>query len=215
MHNSEQHTQMYSMFRNIRGKTQQSGLMTVGIPDTWPAPRQPGEWCDPKTHAKHNRPFRQLTLPSEIEYYIMERNRRHFGQAQGTPFTQAPLTDLLNWHADTETAELILQGTCTNDELDDVTQLLLKHCAATTKLDTITNGLTLDEFIGKVRAWREYTSTSPSGRYLGHYKTVIRPITTACEPWETDNTESGRLELLRAHLNIVNYCLMHGYSLNR
>jgi hypothetical protein len=81
----------------------------------------------------------------------MERNRRHFGQAQGTPFTQAPLSDLLNWHADTETTELILQGTYTNDELDDVTQLLLKHCAATTKLDTITNGLTLDEFIGKVR----------------------------------------------------------------
>jgi Fe2+ or Zn2+ uptake regulation protein len=66
MHNSEQHTQMYSMFRNIRGKTQQSGLTTVEIPDTWPAPGQPGEWCDPKTHAKHNRPFRQLTLPSEI-----------------------------------------------------------------------------------------------------------------------------------------------------
>jgi hypothetical protein len=215
MHNSEQHTQMYSMFRNIRGKTQQSGLTTVDIPDTWPAPGQPGEWCDPKTHAKLNRPFRQLTIPSEIEYYLMERNRRHFGQAHGTPFTQAPLADLLNWQADTETAELILQGEYTNSELDDVTQLLLKHCAATTQLDTVTNGLTLEEFIGKVRVWRECTSTSPSGRHLGHYKTVTKPIIHACEPWETDNIETGRLELLHAHLNIINYCLIHGYSLKR
>jgi hypothetical protein len=66
-----------------------------------------------------------------------------FGQAHGTPFTQAPLAELLNWQADTETAELILQGSYTNAELDDVTQLLLKHCEATTKIDTINTVLTM------------------------------------------------------------------------
>ena len=96
----------------------------------------------------------------------MERNRRHFGQAHGTPFTIAPLADLINWQADTDTAELILKGEYTNDELDDVTQLLLQHCEATTKLDSISLQLTLDEFIGKIRVWRENTSTSPSGRHL-------------------------------------------------
>jgi hypothetical protein len=106
---------MYAMFRNIRGKSQHSSLNTVEIPDTWPASGQPGDWCDPKIHDKHNRPFRQLTIPSEIEYYLMERNRRHFGQAHGTLFTQAPLADLINWQADTETAELILQGEYNNE----------------------------------------------------------------------------------------------------
>ena len=57
IHNSEQHTQTYSMFRNIRGKSQQSSLTTVDIPDTWPAPGEPGDWCDPKLHAKQNQPF--------------------------------------------------------------------------------------------------------------------------------------------------------------
>jgi hypothetical protein len=129
MHKSEQHAQTYSMFRNIRGKSQQSSLTTVDIPDTWPAPGEPGNWCDPKLHAKQNRPFRQVTIPSDIEYYLMERNSLHSGQAHGTPFTQAPLAELLNW--------LILKGTYTNEELNDVTQLLHKHCEATTKLDTI------------------------------------------------------------------------------
>jgi hypothetical protein len=57
MHNSEQHAQTYSMFHNIRGKSQQSSLTTVEIPDTWPAPGEQGDWCDPKLHAKQNRPF--------------------------------------------------------------------------------------------------------------------------------------------------------------
>jgi hypothetical protein len=146
---------------------------------------------------------------------ITPNNRRHFGQAHGTPFTQAPLAELQNWQADTETAELILQGSCTNAELDDVTQLLLKHCEATTKINTINTVLTMEEFTGKIKVWREGTSTSPSGRHLGHYKTLIKNITNACEPWEQDHIENCRKELLQAHLHIINYCLVHGYSLKR
>jgi hypothetical protein len=57
LHQSEQHTQMYNMFRNVRGKSQQSSLTTVEIPYTWPAPGKPGDWCNPKEHAKLHRPF--------------------------------------------------------------------------------------------------------------------------------------------------------------
>jgi hypothetical protein len=213
LRSSEQHAQMYGMFHNIRGKSQHSSLNTVEIPDTWPAPDQSGDWCDPKAHDKQGKLFRQLTIPSEIEYYLMERNRRHFGQAHGTPFTQAPLADLLNWQADTDTAELILHGEYNNEELDDVTQLLLKHCKSVTKLDHVSNTLTMEDFISKIRVWREGTSTSPSGRHLGHYKTLIKTIIPVCESWEQDTIEDGRTALLQAHLNVINYCLIHGYSL--
>jgi hypothetical protein len=54
VHNSEQHAQMYSMFRNIRGKSQSGGLTTIEIPDTWPSPGEAGDWCDAKTHDKQN-----------------------------------------------------------------------------------------------------------------------------------------------------------------
>jgi hypothetical protein len=163
VHNSEQHAQMYSMFRNIRGKSQSGGLTTIEIPDTWPSPGEAGEAGDAKTHDKQNNHFRKLTMPSEIEYYLIERNRRHFGQAQGTPFTQSPIAKLINWPADTETAKLILSGEYNPDKLDDVSQLLLRHCAAITKLDTIQPTITMEDFLGKNRGWREGTSTSPSG----------------------------------------------------
>jgi hypothetical protein len=159
--------------------------------------------------------FRTLTLPDEITQYLKARNQRHFGEATGTPFTQAPLAELITWQADTDTAELILQGAYTNDELDDITQLLLKHCQSVSTPDAIKPELTLTEFTAKLKIWRESTSTSPSGRHLGHYKAVCRPIAYACDPYTQDSMEDSRQALLQAHLDVINYGLLHGYSLQR
>jgi hypothetical protein len=198
VHNAEQHAQMYSMFQNIRGKSQNGGLTNIEIPDTWPSPGETGEWCDAKTHDKQKQNFRNLTIPSEIEYYLMERNRRHFGQAQGTPFTQTPLAELISWQADTEVAKLILHGEYNNAELDDVFQLLLPHCEATTKLNTITTTIAMEDFLGKHRVWREGTSASPFGSHLGHYKPLSARIKYACEPWEQESIEADQQDLLQA-----------------
>jgi hypothetical protein len=207
------------MFKNVRGKSQKSNLTTVDIPASWPSPDQ---LDDPQTHVddpkvwdKEDKPFRTLTLPEEITQYLKARNQRHFGQATGTPFTQAPLTELITWQADTDTAELILQGEYTNDELDDITQLLLKHCQLVSTPDVIKPDLTLQDFTAKLRIWRESTSTSPSGRHLGHYKAVCRPIAHACEPHKKGFMEAARQAILQAHLDIINYGLLHGYSVQR
>jgi hypothetical protein len=76
----------------------------------------------------------------------MSRNRRHFGEAHGTPFTVAPLAELLTWEGDTNTADLILQGEYNAAELDDITQLLLKHCETVSTLDAVQPELTMAEF---------------------------------------------------------------------
>jgi hypothetical protein len=219
----EAKNEAYKMFKNIRGKQhQKAGLTTVDIPTSWPPSNRlddPTEiLADSKQWDKDDKPFRTLDLPEEIAMYLKARNQRHFGQAQGTSFTVAPLAELISWEADMETAELILKGEYTNAELDNITQLLLKHCASASPPDTIPPLLTLEDFIGKLRIWREQSSTSPSGRHLakmtsGHYKAVCRPIAYACDPWEKDECEASRVDLLQAHLDIINYCLLHGYSL--
>jgi hypothetical protein len=192
---------------------------TVDIPTSWPPPQRLDDprdfFADSKQWDKADQPFRTLDLPKEIAMYLKARNQRHFGQAQGTPFTVAPLAKLISWEADTDTAELILKGEYTNAELDDITQLLLKQCASVSPPDAIPQLLTLDNFTGKLRIWREETSTSPSGRHLDHYKAVCRPIDYACKPWEKATYEESRLTLLQAHLDVINYCLLHGYSLQR
>ena len=39
-----------------------------------------------------------------------------------------------------------------------------------------TNYITTEDFDGKMRKWKETTSTSPSGRHLGHYKVLVSTI---------------------------------------
>jgi hypothetical protein len=120
--------------------------------------------------------FCEVTLPDELEYYLVQRNRRHFGQAKGTCFTAPPLSASVTWQVGTNTAELLRNGHYNVDSLDDVTQLLLRHCKQSFSLDAIPAPTMLDEFVGKLKVWSESTSTSPSGRHLGHYKALLKPI---------------------------------------
>jgi hypothetical protein len=211
----------FKMFCAVRGKNIKSGLNRLKVPSSWPTQNDPtdDEWADSKTWDKDKKPFREVTLPDELEYYLVQRNRRHFGQAEGTCFTVPPLSASLNWQADTNTAELLLQGHYDADSLDDVTQLLLRHCKHTSTLDAIPTPIALDEFIGKLKVWSESTSTSPSGRHLGHYKSLIKPIVLedkeSTPAYDSEELNLDRVTLLHAHLGIINYCLRHGYSLNR
>jgi hypothetical protein len=104
-----------------------------------------------QTWDKEKTPFREVTLPDKLEYYLVQRNRRHFNQAEGTCFTVPPLSASLNWQADTNTAELLLNGHYDADSLDDVTQLLLRHCKQSSSLDAILAPITLAEFVWKLK----------------------------------------------------------------
>ena len=106
------------------------------------------------------------------------RYQRHFGQAEyeGTPFTQEPLRTLFNWSASTHQAELVLEGSYTNAEMDSVCQSLLDSMARSTPLDHLEATVSIQHMLGKFKKWRESTSTSPSGRHPGHYKALFTTI---------------------------------------
>jgi hypothetical protein len=120
----------------------------------------------------------------------------------------------LNWQADTNAADLILEGAYDTTDLEDATTLLLCHCQRVTLLDTIPNLITLADFVSKLKIWSESTSTSPSGRHLCHYKTLLKPLTTENPVYDDKQLNEDHTALLNAHLNIINYCLKHGYSLD-
>lgn len=68
-----------------------------------------------------------VTAPSEITDYLIERNRKKFGQAKGTPFTVPPLSTKLDFKASTFKMELILNREFNQDKLDDITPLFIEH----------------------------------------------------------------------------------------
>jgi hypothetical protein len=52
-----------------------------------------------------------------------------------------------------------------------------------------------EEFCGKLRAWRESTSTSPSGLHFGHYKAGIARHKYASIPNEDEDYRKNRKRL--------------------
>ncbi len=159
--------------------------------------------------------WRTTEIPQDVLHYLRLRNRLHFGQAAGTPLTLPPFSTQLDGAASTSTADLILEGDYTNDELTDIQELMINHCARQGPLDAIPAEITVKEFESRFRTWDECTSTSPSGIHLGHYKALIRPNDADSTTDEGRQILQARDAIIQARVNLINYSLKHGYSYQR
>jgi hypothetical protein len=122
-------------------------------------------------------------------------------------------------------ADEVLRGNYQYTGSDQMVRLLLQHLKQTDEIRQIPNcpTITLEEYVSKLRVWRESTATSPSGLHLGHYKAMIARHAYS-HVTDTD-TEELRLckaeldfkqsEILEVHLALLNYAMERGYSYRR
>jgi hypothetical protein len=211
---TEAHAAMYRKVKAVRGKHNKSSFTSIEVPSTWPSAHTETENLQDLPNPKEATNWKTIDLPDEIVYYLLTRNRLHFGQAQGTPFTTPQFTREIDWQASTDSSELILRGEYTSNELTDIQELLLKHCKSS-DLDALSPFITEDEFISKFRSWNERTSTSPSGLHLGHYKALVARNDIDLTTDEGMAIENQRKELIHAHTAMLNYSLRHSYSYDR
>ena len=163
---------MYRKLRFIRkDSARQTGLSRIDVP------------MDPLEDPKKCSHWKTIDTPDEITQYLLERNKTHFGQAKGTPFTVSPLNVAVDFRSSTETCELILEGKYSNQDLDRLTQLVLKHLKHKAPIDVIPSTISEADIAKKFSVWPEKTSTSPSGRHLGHYRSLL--------PRETSNNPNA------------------------
>jgi hypothetical protein len=140
-------------------------LNRIDIPQSWPGPSDTTTPFKDLEDPKKCKNWRNITNPEEIEHYVRLRNRGHFGQAQGTPFTELPLECHVNWTADTPTCEEILNGHHQIETIDAIPQCrsLLDSCKVATELDLLPHWITEQEFEGKIKScWNEATTTPTS-----------------------------------------------------
>jgi len=199
------------------GSDSHQSLNRIDIPDTWPAPHepQPQDIQDPKTCTS----WRTVTNPDEIDHFIRMRNRGHFGQAKGTPFTELPITNAINWAADTPTADDILNGHSHIESIQSIPQCqaLLDACQAASELNILPAEISCDDFKGKLKSWREMTTTSPSGRHLGRYKSLLTKLDIRDEHTGVMNSAYREKQafIIQSMVGIINYCIRNNYILNR
>jgi len=152
----------YTMVRGITKPRQMGGISHVKIP----------------TNSAQNEPeWTTLYDPKELETAILKQHRQHFSQAAGTPFTVALLRELINDECTSEYAQQILNGTANINDLpiDEYTKDLLTQLK--TKISPTENPtlpLDTEALIKGFKVWPERTSTSPSGRHLGIYKSLAK-----------------------------------------
>ena len=112
---AESLTQLFKKLRYVRGVAKSQGVTRREIP------LHPGD--DRKACTE----WRQIGVPTEVVTLLQERNRKHFGQAKGTPFAVAPLAEQVGFTGTGVYSEQLLQGTYDSTEHEPSVRLLLKH----------------------------------------------------------------------------------------
>ena len=161
----------HRFIRSYSKQSDKSGIKYIDIPKDYSI-----DWnkIPKKTPPEY---WERVTIPAEIEKYIIKRNKRHLHQAQGTPCTVDPLASLLGYNSFTQFGQQVLDGSVnlTNKNLSPLQQLFFKQLKKQSGILTspISKHISIKQMSDGFKCWRESTSTSPSKRHLGHYKSLL------------------------------------------
>jgi hypothetical protein len=170
-------------FRNIRrvvNPTETSGLTKLMIPRS------------PTAHTAEEDVYRlvQETDPNDliwetiidradIERQLLLYNRNSFRAAAESPCERGLIHDAITFSSLSPASTSILAGEIPY-EWSSNDQALREFLASFTVPDPVLNGpaipteISLEDICKGFQQWPESTSTSPSGRHLGHYKAIIQ-----------------------------------------
>lgn len=161
---------LFRYLAKIFGKRRSVGISSIEVPFKDNA----GNLTDDPTEAVT---WIKINDPEDITRRLIARNVQHFGQAKDTAFATSPLQNLFGFRGDTEAAAALIQDRQVPDiDLTTVPAealLLLHKLADGNNLSLIDDDISCDAFWRGFQKWDEQTSTSPSGRHLGHYKALM------------------------------------------
>jgi hypothetical protein len=179
---SEASKRMYGILRAIVNPSEYSPLSKLQIPrpSSSPATTEPG-----KVHqvlqetAPENILWDTIIDKQDIESHLLSFNREAFRAAAESPCGHGLIHDALTYTSLSPEAEALLLGEVPPDWYGD--NVLLREFLASFQIpdsvmaaDPIPIEVTAEDLTKGFKTWRESTSTSPSGRHLGHYKALIQ-----------------------------------------
>jgi hypothetical protein len=143
-----------------------------------------------------------ITDGPTIERLILQRNIRHFRQAEFTPLASPQVIEKIGFGADTDKSEKLLEGKydptdITDDEWSRYLLTSMKRHSKELEIE-----ITAAKMMDKYRRWKERTSTSPSGRHLGHFHALFRPL-KAKDDDDRDRLEGIRKDIIEMHAKML------------
>jgi hypothetical protein len=93
---------------------------------------------------------------------------------------------------------------------------VLRHCRQREASPIIAPTLSLESFWGKIRKWREATTTSPSGQHLRRYKALFtKGNHTPDQVDEQAAFSDKQTTIAKLIITVLNYCIRSGHVLTR
>jgi hypothetical protein len=207
--NHEMRKDDWDKIRNSFNPRVQSGLCTLEVPlhDA-----QGNETHDPDEALT----WQRVSDPRDIEIHLLARNIKHFGQADGTLFTRPEITKLFHYEGTSSYVNMLLKGDYNVENINNLNKTektLLSKLSNRKNLQYMDNEITLHEFKSSFAKWNEKTTTSPSGRHLGHYKCMLRPDN--CDDLYGDHYQDPKDKIFQVYYDILNSAIKLGISLER
>ena len=117
----------------------------------------------------------------EIEDHLIYFNRESFRAAANSPCGHGVIHDALTFTSLSPEAESLLHGivpTSWHGDNDLLKEFLASFAIPHTvqEVDPIPITISSDDFKKGILQWKESTTTSPSGRHLGHYKAIVQDV---------------------------------------
>jgi hypothetical protein len=123
-----------------------------------------------------------VTDPDEIGYYVCQTNVKQYNQAELTPFASGYIADLLGDVLTSPEASELLTGTLDLDKSqiplpETLTLIDFLGRPYPSQMASCTGKITPQQFVNNYKQVKERTSSSFSGRHVGHYKAILEDET--------------------------------------
>jgi hypothetical protein len=143
-----------------------------------------------------------ITDRPTIENLILQRNIRHFRQAEFAPLAKPEVIRKIGFGADINRADQILEGIddpsdITDDEWSKYLLTSMKRHSKEIEIE-----ITAEKMMKKYKRWKERTSTSLSRRHLGHFHALFRPLKAKNEE-DRERMEGMRQEIIAMHATML------------
>jgi hypothetical protein len=147
----------------------------------------------------NNGSYRTVTDSKEIEDHLINRNREHYAQAEHTAMAHHLIREKLGVLGTSTFCNQALAGMADLSNLPITLQAIFQQLHQPHSVD-ISTVIDFDDFKDVLHQWKESTSTSPSGRHLDHYISLLKIINN-----ERDAIADDILQLHHTMLQIAQY----------
>jgi hypothetical protein len=179
---AERFQEIFQRLRHALDRQQRPGLTRLKVPS---------EACDPATlqpttsldsYPPTSNEWVALDDKQLIEDHLIARNNTHYRQANSTPFGTTERGTTLGFHGTSSDAAAILDGNYQPPPGDTLPKETAAYIQALHHPDnnipaldrnTIDVDISVADLVQGFGKWPENTSTSPSGRHLGHYRSLL------------------------------------------